>query len=155
MNFFGMNEYELLIIIVLGLFLLGPERLPEYASKLAKFVKSLRAYAEGAKAQLKDQMGPEFDQVDWNAYDPRRYDPRKIVREALSDVDDALRSPGPGGGGAAGAASAGAASAGAGQIGGAASGSAASGSAAMGGSLGASPVRHDPQAPTPWDVDAT
>jgi putative serine protease PepD len=38
-----------------------------------------------AKVQLREQMGSEFDDVDWKQYDPRQYDPRRIVREALMD----------------------------------------------------------------------
>ena len=34
-------------------------------------------------------MGPEFDEVDWKKLDPRQYDPRRIIREALLDDDDA------------------------------------------------------------------
>jgi sec-independent protein translocase protein TatB len=29
-------------------------------------------------------LGPEFDEVDWKKLDPRQYDPRRIVRDALS-----------------------------------------------------------------------
>jgi sec-independent protein translocase protein TatB len=32
-------------------------------------------------------MGPEFDDIDWQQFDPRQYDPRRIVREALLDDD--------------------------------------------------------------------
>jgi sec-independent protein translocase protein TatB len=32
-------------------------------------------------------MGPDFDDVDWKKLDPRQYDPRRIIREALTDVD--------------------------------------------------------------------
>jgi sec-independent protein translocase protein TatB len=32
-------------------------------------------------------MGPEFDEVDWKKLDPRQYDPRRIIREALLDDD--------------------------------------------------------------------
>jgi sec-independent protein translocase protein TatB len=34
---------------------------------------------------MKDEMGPEFDDVDWKKLDPRQYDPRRIIREALID----------------------------------------------------------------------
>ncbi len=30
-------------------------------------------------------MGPEFDDLDWKKLDPRQYDPRRIIREALTD----------------------------------------------------------------------
>jgi sec-independent protein translocase protein TatB len=81
----GVNGWEFIALIVLAVVILGPERLPEYASKLAQFVRQARSMAEGAKGQLREQMGPEFDDIDWRQYDPRQYDPRRIVREALLD----------------------------------------------------------------------
>jgi sec-independent protein translocase protein TatB len=79
------NGWEFVALIVLAVVILGPERLPEYAAKLGRFVRQARAMAEGAKGQLREQMGPEFDDINWKQYDPRQYDPRRIVREALFD----------------------------------------------------------------------
>ncbi|MEP6856198.1 MAG: preprotein translocase subunit TatA [Pedococcus sp.] len=81
----SINGWEFLALIALAVVIVGPERLPEYASKLAQFVRQARSMAEGAKGQLREQMGPEFDDIDWRQYDPRQYDPRRIVREALMD----------------------------------------------------------------------
>lgn len=83
-----MNGWELVIIFVLALVLIGPERLPHYLARARKFVRETKKLAEGAKVQLREQMGPEFDEIDWKAYDPRQYDPRRIVREALLETDD-------------------------------------------------------------------
>ena len=82
---FDVNGGELLILVVVALLVIGPERMPEYAAKLAKLVRQLRDLAETAKVQLREQMGPDFDDIDWKQYDPRQYDPRRIVREALMD----------------------------------------------------------------------
>jgi sec-independent protein translocase protein TatB len=41
--------------------------------------------ADGAKERMREEMGPEFDEVDWKKLDPRQYDPRRIIREALLD----------------------------------------------------------------------
>jgi sec-independent protein translocase protein TatB len=41
--------------------------------------------ANGARDRLREEMGPEFDDVDWKKLDPRQYDPRRIIREALLD----------------------------------------------------------------------
>src|SRR5690348_3987004 len=79
------NGWEFVILIVIGVVVLGPERLPEYAAKLGRLVRQARAMAEGARGQLREQMGPEFDDINWRQYDPRQYDPRRIVREALLD----------------------------------------------------------------------
>src|SRR3954452_23783821 len=43
--------------------------------------------AQGASSQMREELGPEFDEIDWRKLDPRQYDPRRIVREALSDND--------------------------------------------------------------------
>jgi sec-independent protein translocase protein TatB len=84
---FDINGWEFIVLIVLAVVILGPERLPGYAAKLGRFVRQAKAMAEQAKTQLKDEMGPEFSDVDWRAYDPRQYDPRRIVREALTTPD--------------------------------------------------------------------
>jgi sec-independent protein translocase protein TatB len=82
---FGLTFDKLLIVAVIAVFLIGPERLPTYAGKLAQLVRSLRDFANGAKDRMRDEMGPEFDEVDWKKLDPRQYDPRRIIREALLD----------------------------------------------------------------------
>ena len=82
---FGLTFDKLLIIGVIALFLIGPDRLPGYAAQLARLVKSLRGMADGAKERMREEMGPEFDEVDWKKLDPRQYDPRRIIREALLD----------------------------------------------------------------------
>ncbi|GAB3220211.1 twin-arginine translocase TatA/TatE family subunit [Kineococcus gypseus] len=85
---FGINGGELIVLLVVALVVLGPERLPQYAEQLAQLVKSVRRFAKGAQAQMREELGPEFDDIDWQKLDPRQYDPRRIVRDALSDVWD-------------------------------------------------------------------
>jgi len=92
-SLFGLTFDKLLVIGVLAVFLLGPERLPGYASKLAQLVRSLRDMANGAKARMRDEMGPEFDEVEWQKLDPRQYDPRRIIRDALLDAPEAATKP--------------------------------------------------------------
>ena len=89
---FGINGYELIILAVLAVAILGPERLPEYASQLARLVREMRRMASGAREQLREEVGPEIDEVDWRKLDPRQYDPRRIIKEALlDDVEEAVR----------------------------------------------------------------
>lgn len=133
-----MHGTEFLVLIVLAFIILGPKQLPEYAAKLARFIVRLRRMANDAKVQLKEQMGPEYDDLDWRQYDPRQYDPRRIVKQALMEpLEDAFSiddKP------AKGAAAVGAA-------------------AATGGAVAASGAAADPSgaalAGTPWDREAT
>ena len=82
---FGLSFEKLIIVGVIAAFIIGPERLPHYAGVLAKFVKQLREFTNGAKTRMKEEMGPDFDEVEWKKLDPRQYDPRRIIRDALLD----------------------------------------------------------------------
>jgi sec-independent protein translocase protein TatB len=74
---------KIAVILVVALFLVGPDKLPAYAAKLGQWVRVARSMLDGAKERMRDELGPEFDDVDWQRLDPRQYDPRKIVRDAL------------------------------------------------------------------------
>jgi sec-independent protein translocase protein TatB len=96
---FGLTFEKLLVIGIIAVFLLGPERLPYYASQLARLTRSLRDLANGAKDRMREEMGPDFDDVDWKKLDPRQYDPRRIIREALVEDEPipVVRAPNPDG----------------------------------------------------------
>lgn len=79
---FGISGEKLLILGILAVIVLGPERLPEYAKGLANIVKSIRRMADGAKSQISEELGEDLD---WRQLDPRQYDPRRIIREALTE----------------------------------------------------------------------
>ena len=82
------NGGELLVLGAVAVVILGPERLPSYAAQLGRLVREARTFARGAREQVRNEMGPEFDDIDWKSLDPRRYDPRRIVRDALLDDGD-------------------------------------------------------------------
>ena len=82
------NGGEFLVLGAVAVVVLGPERLPTYAAQLGKLVREARTFARKAREQVRGEMGEEFDDIDWQKLDPRRYDPRRIVRDALLDDDD-------------------------------------------------------------------
>ncbi|MFJ2620584.1 sec-independent translocase [Glutamicibacter sp. NPDC087344] len=91
MEFLGINGGEFIVLAIIAVVVLGPEKLPEYAKKLANLVKEIRRMANGAKEQLREEVGDEVADMDWRKLDPRQYDPRRIIKEALIDeFDDAV-----------------------------------------------------------------
>ena len=82
---FGLTFEKLLLIGLIAAFIIGPNRLPVYSAKLARFIRSMRQMASGAKDRMRDELGPDFDEVEWKKLDPRQYDPRRILRDALTD----------------------------------------------------------------------
>lgn len=80
---FGLTFEKLLIIGVIAVFVIGPERLPAYSAKFGQLVRKLREMTSGAKDRIKEELGDDFDEEEWKKLDPRQYDPRRIIREAL------------------------------------------------------------------------
>lgn len=80
---FGISLEKFVFIALIAVLVIGPSRLPEYAAKLGRLIREVRRMANGAQEQLKEQLGPDFQDVDWKKLDPRQYDPRRIIREAL------------------------------------------------------------------------
>ncbi|MDT4917624.1 MAG: sec-independent protein translocase protein TatB [Pseudonocardiales bacterium] len=106
---FNIGPFELLVLAIVGLIILGPDRLPGLAKDAARLLRTLREMATGARQQLKDELGPEFADVDLRnlnprtavqravfgddlpdlkKYDPRRYNPGAVVRDAILGDDD-------------------------------------------------------------------
>jgi sec-independent protein translocase protein TatB len=73
---------ELAVLAIVGLIVLGPERLPGFARQAAQMIRTLRDLASGAREQLRDELGPEFADVDL-----RNLNPRTAVRRVLFDDD--------------------------------------------------------------------
>jgi sec-independent protein translocase protein TatB len=85
---FDINGGEFLVILLVAVIVIGPSRLPKYAEQLARLTKQARHYLQDAKRRVDDELGDEVKDIDWEALDPRKYDPRRIVRDALLDPED-------------------------------------------------------------------
>ncbi|MGH3449181.1 MAG: Sec-independent protein translocase TatB, partial [Haloechinothrix sp.] len=73
-----------------GLFILGPERLPEAMAWVGRTVRKVRDFATGARDQLRTEMGSEFDEFRKPIEDLRslrNFDPKRAVTQHLFDGD--------------------------------------------------------------------
>jgi sec-independent protein translocase protein TatB len=82
---FGLSGEKLLLIGLIAVFVLGPERLPIYAQRFAQWLKRAKSWLDGAQDRAKAELGEDFQDVDWKKMDPRQYDPRRIIRDALKE----------------------------------------------------------------------
>jgi sec-independent protein translocase protein TatB len=90
---FNIGWGEFLILIVAGLLILGPERLPSAAAWLARTMRQVREYANGAREQLRSELGPEFDELrgpledlrGLRGFNPRSFNPRTAITRHLFD----------------------------------------------------------------------
>jgi sec-independent protein translocase protein TatB len=81
--FFDFGAGELIGLAVLAMILVGPERLPNFAVDAAKFVKKVREMATSATNELKENLGPGFEDLK-----PTDLNPKTFLQKQLSSVLD-------------------------------------------------------------------
>lgn len=93
---FDISLDKILVMMVVAVFLVGPSRLPIIAEKLARLTVRARQLAISTRERLREEVGDEIDDIDWKKLNPRNYDPRQIIRQALEspyDEPGALAAP--------------------------------------------------------------
>lgn len=70
---FDLSLTKLLFLAVIALVIFGPNELPRIARQAGRALRDLRRIAEGAKADLREGLGPEFQDFDFEDLDPRRF----------------------------------------------------------------------------------
>ena len=84
---FGINGPEFLLLLLIGILVIGPQQAARIHPETRQPGPEVRRMASGAREQIKEEVGIDIDDVDWKKYDPRQYDPRRIIKEALLDDD--------------------------------------------------------------------
>ena len=85
---FGIGLPELAVIMLVAIFVFGPERLPEFARQAGRMVRQVRNLANSAQNQLREELGPEYADLKLTDLDPR-VAIRKHILEAMEDDDEA------------------------------------------------------------------
>jgi sec-independent protein translocase protein TatB len=80
---FDLSFGKILFLAVIALLVFGPKELPKMASKAGKALRELRRIAEGAKADLREGLGPEFADFEIDDLNPRHF----VQKHLLSELD--------------------------------------------------------------------
>jgi sec-independent protein translocase protein TatB len=67
------SPLNLLVLGVLALIIFGPDQLPKIASQAGHALRDLRRIAESAKADLREGLGPEFQDFDITELHPKNF----------------------------------------------------------------------------------
>jgi sec-independent protein translocase protein TatB len=78
---FDLSVTKLLVLAVIALVVFGPKELPKIASQAGRALRDLRRIAEGAKQDLREGLGPEFEDFDFDDLNPRRFVQKHLLDE--------------------------------------------------------------------------
>ncbi|MET0703463.1 MAG: Sec-independent protein translocase protein TatB [Mycobacterium sp.] len=84
---------EMLLLVIIGLVVLGPERLPGAIRWTSGTLRQAREYISGATNQLKDDLGPEFEDLRQPLSELQKLrgmSPRAAITKHLLDGDDSF-----------------------------------------------------------------
>lgn len=83
---FGLSWDQIILILLAGLFLLGPERIPTAIKWLMDSLRKVRTFAAGAQSEMRSQLGPELDELRRQIAELQSLKELKELRE-LRDLD--------------------------------------------------------------------
>jgi len=81
--FFDFGAGEIIGLAVLAMILIGPDKLPTFAVEAAKFIKRIREMATNATNDLKENLGPGFEDLK-----PTDLNPKTFIQKQLANVLD-------------------------------------------------------------------
>jgi sec-independent protein translocase protein TatB len=86
-DFFGVNGWEFLVLLLLALFIFGPDKLPRAISDGVRMARNLRDMARNATTDLSRELGTDISLEDLH--------PKALIRKhILSEEDElAIRKP--------------------------------------------------------------
>ncbi|MCT2591915.1 Sec-independent protein translocase subunit TatB [Streptomyces sp. N2-109] len=81
--FFDIGPLELVALIILAILVFGPEKLPKMIQDVSGFIRKVRQFSDGAKEDIRSELGPEFKDFDFEDLNPKTF-----ARKHLLDNDD-------------------------------------------------------------------
>jgi len=87
MDFFGINGWEFIVILLLAMFIFGPDKLPKAISDGVRMIRNLRDMARNATTDLSRELGTDIQLEDLH--------PKTLIRKHILSEDDeqAIRKP--------------------------------------------------------------
>ena len=84
---FGVGLPELAVIAFVAVLVFGPDRLPDFARQAGRVMRSVRQFANQARDELRDELGPEYADLDLRDLDPRAI-VKKHIAEAMKEIEE-------------------------------------------------------------------
>ncbi|MGI5195033.1 sec-independent translocase [Streptomyces sp. CA-288835] len=84
--FNDIGALELVALVVLAVLVFGPEKLPKMIQDVTRTIRKIREFSESAKADIREELGPEFKDFEFEDLNPKTF-----IRKQLDNDDLGLK----------------------------------------------------------------
>jgi len=77
---------ELLTLIVLGVLVFGPDKLPKVIQDVTRTIRKIREFSDSAKRDIREELGPEFKDFEFEDLNPKNF-----IRKQLDSDEFGLK----------------------------------------------------------------
>ncbi len=90
---FGVGLPELAVIAFVAVLVFGPDKLPEFARQAGRMARKVREFANEARDELREELGPEYADLEFKDLDPRTIVRKHIIEAMNEDPDGPVTAP--------------------------------------------------------------
>jgi sec-independent protein translocase protein TatB len=84
---FNIGGGELIGLAILGLILVGPDRMPSLAADAARYLNKLKKFAQNATNELKENLGPGYEDLQVSDLNPKKFI-KKTIGDAMEQAEE-------------------------------------------------------------------
>ncbi|MBK3581207.1 Sec-independent protein translocase subunit TatB [Streptomyces sp. MBT65] len=81
--FNDIGPLELVTIIVLAVLVFGPDKLPKVIQDVMRTIRKIREFSESAKADIREELGPEFKDFEFEDLNPKTFLRKQLDNDEL------------------------------------------------------------------------
>lgn len=71
--FNDIGPLELVTLVVLAVLVFGPDKLPKMIQDVTRTIRKIREFSESAKADIREELGPEFKDFEFEDLNPKTF----------------------------------------------------------------------------------
>ncbi|WP_326720817.1 MULTISPECIES: sec-independent translocase [unclassified Streptomyces] len=81
--FNDIGPLELVALIVLAVLVFGPDKLPKLIQDVTRTIRKIREFSESAKADIREELGPEFKDFEFEDLNPKTFIRKQLDNDEL------------------------------------------------------------------------
>ncbi|MFI2615841.1 sec-independent translocase [Streptomyces sp. NPDC018584] len=81
--FNDIGALEIVALVVLAVLIFGPDKLPKVIQDISRTVRKIREFSDSAKADIREELGPEFKDFEFEDLNPKKFIRKQLDNDEL------------------------------------------------------------------------